>query len=218
MTEPIIFTERSLRYRYEVGAGENCWSPLTLTWASPADAWLVAHDLVHHLPEDDGTVAHEIASLGAELFCSKGSLPDGIESLISVAASLPGLCFEACAMPSAFMLPSAPPSDCDLSGLEVLERSAVGELEALLSACPEPDWARAIEEFSRPGAVCAWIRYGFSRAQSRFASREAAHKVFRHALYAVKEAEKAACAGDEICVNLVTGKFKLETFKALAAV
>ena len=56
------------RYRRTDQARQGEWAPVGASWKTTASAGLVAHDVYHHLPQDVGTFAQEVAALGAEWY------------------------------------------------------------------------------------------------------------------------------------------------------
>jgi hypothetical protein len=61
-TDPVVQRYR----RTDQDRGE--WLPVGSRWKTAASAGLVSHDIYHHLPDDAGTFAEEVATLGAEWY------------------------------------------------------------------------------------------------------------------------------------------------------
>ena len=62
------------RYRRVESTRAGDWKPLDSSWKSEASAGLVGHDMYHHLPDDTGTFAEELATIGAEWYVDRKPL------------------------------------------------------------------------------------------------------------------------------------------------
>lgn len=144
-------------------------------WADPGHSWMVAHDVLHHLPTDEGTVEQEIATFGAESWstCSQvleGNARSQYEEFI---ADNPG------------HLVLAPAPFC------VWNRKTKQFLESFRTELPVI-LEEAAEAFGRKfeGAEVAeqenvqrhqnWLAYGYQMAQSRFPNKAKARQLFTH--------------------------------------
>ncbi|VTU41958.1 MULTISPECIES: hypothetical protein [unclassified Variovorax] len=175
-----------LKYRRLPADASDSWEPLPGTFRSAANNWLVVHDLFHHLPHDRGSLAEELATLGAEYYVNyEGSgllgaydtaaagLPTpGLNALTRSAAGVVGMAYEAGEGPEVFDLrPTTAPVACELaeSVFVATERSAVAELEHLLWGMGnEPEWQAAKKAFCTPGLVASWVRQGYQGAKARY--------------------------------------------------
>lgn len=194
------------RYQYRPKAPpDQRWLPLSRAWQDSASHWLVLHDVFHHLPEDTGTLAEELASLGAEYyilhegtglspeFCrtSEEVAPPGLNALITGACGIVGMAKEDCTHgPSQFNLaPIETASVPDESNAIFMaaETSAVSQLAEMLEGDPDPEWKAAYASFSKQGLISSWVRSGFLNAKTRFPDRERIQAAWKKAEEGIRD-------------------------------
>lgn len=159
-------------------------------WATPGDCWLVAHDIFHHHPDDDGSFACEAMSFGAQCWIEHHTddLRLGIDPT-SLCAILEQVASQAAerGLPTVrdtLILTADPPAHPkpDPRFLErfqklveeaVVESSFAREFKNVDDAtcaaiCDGPNVAKIVE----------WMSYGFHRAQARFPDPQATRLLF----------------------------------------
>lgn len=170
---------RLVRYRKVDSRAGQVWMPVEKGWRSGADCWLVLHDLFHHQDTDDGSLEHELATVGAEYYVNgEGESGEG-PSVTLAAAGLIGVAYaEEGRGPEFFKLKAAPQSRVDDGVRAVLRtgfESAVAELFDLTGSCScEAAWKRVRADFSRSKAALGWMVHGYAAARERFPDQEAA--------------------------------------------
>lgn len=194
-----------LRFR-NTGKGDECWLPLEGNWRTAACNWLVAHDLYHHEPNDKGSLAEELASLGAEYYvCHEDRAvsfipeegepelpPPGLNALARSAAGIIGISMESEHLGAEdFALEPSGIAPLDDKVAEYVFRaaaeSAAAELNHLAADNDLPEWAPVREAFEQPEVVASWIRLGYVNAQRRFPEQLRVRQAFEAASKAVWE-------------------------------
>lgn len=163
-------------------------------WAGHGDSWLLAHDVLHHLPGEDGSVYFELMTFGAELWMFQARY-----SLYAISGcNLQGVLTEA--LPSGkvntaalqrFVLPDVPFDFRRLSGDRAKHIAWVVEtgLCEFLSNIqdrrgelnqPELDesWGELIAGDQAQDRARRWVEFGYRVAQRRFPDPDAAAAVF----------------------------------------
>ena len=155
------------------------------------DAWLVAHDVFHHLEDDDGSVAREVMSFGVEAWLEAPK--NGIANAISpgtMAGTLEGDFDDGVTSKrlARLVLPSAPRARFPSLPPEVREffrlfaKDALEELVRNLEVYRDdslPVDARADILAADNQRRCAhWLMYGFLTAQQRYPDAGAFQQAF----------------------------------------
>lgn len=155
------------------------------------DAWLVAHDVFHHLEDDDGSVAREVMSFGVEAWLETPK--NGIANAVSpgtMAGTLEGdfdegVTFRRLArlvLPVAprTRFPSVPPEVREF--FKLFAKDALDELVRNLAVYrdePLPVDARAAILAADNQRRCAhWLLYGYLTAQQRYPDATAFQQAF----------------------------------------
>ncbi len=185
------FGARKLVFRHYPGRHEQKLLLVgTGSWADRGDAWLAAHDVFHHLPDDAGSVAEEMMTFGAELWLEYPSQGlDGINygSLEGVLAESyhGGRSLEKYVLPQVHLPFRAP-------GAAIMERfRAVTELgvagaaerfdarfgEGCRRSLPEEELRRFTCDENQARCV-RWMALGYRVAQRRFPDPEKGRELF----------------------------------------
>lgn len=153
------------------------WRPIGSSWKTAASAGLVAHDIYHHLPTDDGTFAQEVAALGAEWYFDVQAL-DG-ENM----AAWPLSGFERNVIDSvlnaidsrekrAFHLEPREASPLSAPEMEFFQRMGRKTMEVLATRKDERGFDPAVFELR----YVQHLLWGYWQAQARFPDQVAARK------------------------------------------
>ena len=196
--------------RTEETAGAR-WQPLPGTFASAVDNGLVVHDLFHPLPASQGSLADELARLGAEYYLhheGAGRLqlldkkaaalpPSGLNVLARSAAEVVGRVFALRQPePGELMLGhSGALADCPTAErvFAAAERSATAGLERLVwGAEGDAELMAAKNAFCAPGVVASWLRHGWQAARLRYPDQARARAAWTQAQELLHELGKAA--------------------------
>lgn len=211
----------SLEYRRSVLQGGAPWIPAALGWRSPANSWLLAHDMYHHLPQDSGTVAEELATLGAEYYVchepldsGKDDSLSGLQALQQSAAGIVGSAFESdrngavdfCLWHAA----TARVSDAAWGIFTAVAMSAVVQLAEMLEGNDDPEWMAALHSFSMDGVVASWLISGYAAAQIRFPDQRHVRKSWQEALHQLQELESSTQDGTRLTATLGQGSDRLQ--------
>lgn len=170
------------------------------SWATPGDRWLVAHDIFHHHPDDDGSFACEAMSFGAQCWIEHhtdelrlGIDPTSLCAILEqVAERNPD------AVRDTLILTADPPAHPKpkprflerfqrLVEEAVVESTFAREFKNVDDAtcgqlCDGPNVAR----------IADWMSYGFHRAQARFPDPEATRALFDGLSRALGQWERSA--------------------------
>lgn len=159
--------------------GTPAWRLEGSSWHDPGYGALTAHDVYHHEPNDQGTLAEELMSFGVEHWLEGGGWAADIDEW-SGDTFANGLAFVLSASVDRLALPPAPPLPADLPPhlasiwrrkydlalmdflVETREegaRRSAQENDDRLSPLDEPDY---------PDRLVAWVAEGWRRAQSRY--------------------------------------------------
>lgn len=202
--------EVTLRYRMS-GSGAACWEPQDGTWRTHACAWLVAHDIYHHEPGDKGTLAEELATLGAEYYFEHEDPdyrpleveelpPPGFNSLTRSAAGVLGLALENENLTEKdFLLGHSGTTALDNAIAEAIFRAAAEsareEVAYLCGDSASPEWAEVLQEYNQLENVASWIRLGYLNAKARFSDQARARQAFHSACDALRAIRAHASEG-----------------------
>lgn len=189
-------TTQSITYIKMPARSDGCWKVKGSSWPTLAGPWLIAHDLFHHAPGDTGSLAEELATIGAELYiCHEDdgmaalpqdawvegtSLHRALIALSSNTVGIVGMPFdEGIADPALYDLATCQESATLSPALEYLldccARDAVSGLAEIVGR--DEDWASARAAFT-VDRVRALMRLGYHHAQMRFPDRVAVHDAF----------------------------------------
>lgn len=176
-----------LRYANDPLSSLAKWTPVEDSWRTPAENWVVVHDLYHHTLDDTGSLAEELATLGAEYYICHQPLFQQLPLLVEPNPCLPVPGFNAMTCAAAGIVGLKAEDDCeDLDEFlmqtvpapampefehlfEEVERSAVLQLAEMMEGREkEPDVQRALAAFSQKGVIASWVRRGYLQAKTRF--------------------------------------------------
>lgn len=218
----------SLTYRRNAAFFTLPWVPVTKAWHSNADNWLIAHDLYHHRPCDQGTLFEELASFGAQYYVehegrqdsliSRESLFDGLEGTVATAwEAFDATVDSFVAKPSDFLQKFDP---LELSE-EVLELSYTAEAFAKRyfyeKAGAPQEWTpefRAAVEHSWGAAshqVSKAVQAGYVQARRRFPEQRLVNESHAKALAELAEVENALSEGMPLTVTLTGYVFGIDS-------
>lgn len=181
----------------------DCWQPLDSEWRTTAGAWLVAHDLYHHQPGDQGSLAEELATLGAEYYINHECdivvtaqdpavlPPPGLNALSRSAAGVVGIALESDTLGAEDLVlsPAEPTTIANPIAERVFQsaaESAIAEMEYIAPDPDFPEWAAVRKAFSLE-VVAGWIRAGYRQAQQRFPDQSRVRHAFDAAFKQVKQ-------------------------------
>jgi hypothetical protein len=152
-------------------------------WADPGDYWMLAHDLMHHHPQDHGTVEQELQTFGAQLWLEVGTAsksPSFDESQISM------LWLE-CSLDVAYKLRLQKAKGADRMNLPRANRAYLRKMVQLaLSEAGDELHGKKTAEYKRftdeehVQAILSWMALGYLRAKERYPRRQAAQELFEH--------------------------------------
>ena len=212
-----------LEFRYQFrpkAPPDTRWLPLTRAWQGSACSWLVLHDMYHHLPTDTGTLAEELATLGAEYyivfegtglspeFCGSGEevTAPGLNALVSSAAGIVGSAKEDCTHgPDSFRLArlETPPVSEELNPIFMsAEKSAAGQLAELIEGDSDLEWNAALAAFREEGLISSWLRSGYLNAKARFPDRERIQDAWKAAEAVLRNHEKGMAENETLVISL----------------
>lgn len=190
----------------------DCWLPLDESWRTAASCWIVAHDLYHHSPDDKGSLAEELASLGAEYYISHeeggaseiepGEVlpPPGHNALTRNAAGIIGLTIESgrnwleelALKPSGVDLTERTRAE---SVFRAAAESAIAEMHYLCPDITSPEWSTVKAGFSDPEGIASWIRLGYLNAKRRFPDQQRVRVAFDATCDTVRDMSTTATLG-----------------------
>lgn len=196
----------------------DCWLPTDESWRTACSSWIVAHDLYHHRPADTGSLAEELASLGAEYYiCHEGSgiseiesggvlPPPGHNALTRNAAGIIGLAIESgnVGFDELALKPSgAALTDCTRaeSVFRAAAESAIAEMHYLCPDINSPEWYAVKTAFSQPEVVASWIRLGYSTTKSRFPDQQRVRRAFETTCEAVRNMSSSSPLGSVLMAS-----------------
>ncbi len=179
----------------------------TEQWSEFGDSWLCAHDLLHHLPFDGGTVAEEAMTYGAELWMNQSH--SGVEAICG--SSLEGVLLADEVLPEQlprYELPEVPLNfrrpraaymerfatvvDCGVSGFigGLQDRSAFSDLS--------DEWVERIAGDANKQRFVDWMAFGYRVAQRRFPDPDTAAILFSE----IQAILSASPAGQPVTLRL----------------
>jgi len=169
-------------YRIRINPQRQFQVVQAVQWAAYGDAWLCAHDLFHHHPDDDGSMHCEAMSFGAELWIAyPGAGTDAISPL-SFAGVTSAVYEHRPDLRGLILRRGAPPMEALEEhlqqrlgevvddGLAAAARHIEGHREA---AGLRPRRAAAMQALTSPlnrGRYAQWMAFGYRRAERRFPS------------------------------------------------
>lgn len=213
----IKIDKSAISFRKQSGV-TDCWQPIGTEWRTTAGAWLVTHDLYHHQPGDQGSLAEELATLGAEYYINHELTtdltdqdlvdlpPPGLNPVSRSAAGIVGIALE-CDTISVedLVLSLASPTPVANSIAErVFQAAAESALAELDYIAPDPDfpeWAAVRNAFSLE-VVASWIRAGYWQAQKRFPDQARVRNAFEEGLKLIKQLSTTVEIGTVMTFNL----------------
>ena len=167
------------------------WTPLEDSWRTPAENWVVVHDLYHHALNDTGSLAEELATLGAEFYICHQPVfqqlplvdelnpclpPPGFNAITCAAAGIVGMKAEDDFEDFDEFLMQAVPTQAVPEHEHLFaeaERSAVLQfVEMMEGREKEPAVQQAMTAFSQKGVIASWVRWGYLQAKIRFPDHE----------------------------------------------
>lgn len=160
-------------------------------WADFGDAWLMAHDLVHHAPTDTGRIEQELCTFGVELWLEEPRrLPENCIDWSQVAGAI-AEGYRGSRRLTHFVVPPAPAASAQLPpGYRALFESwveqgfadAASAIEQRYAAAhARPLFQRELDRFvgeDNQARAVDWIAYGYLSAPARYPDREQAKLVF----------------------------------------
>jgi hypothetical protein len=175
------------------------------TWHAPGDGWLVAHDLYHHEPGDQGTFAEELMSFGVQ---------EWLESQGDACASRRrpqidfenAVCYVLSESKGKLDLPAPPAWPASLTEAtyghwEKAYRGGMGALEITQHQdMDDPAW----EQLEAPNHVAhalGWIAEGWRRAQRRYPEPALTQAAFEHLEHAMNAARVTHPLGARLVVT-----------------
>lgn len=151
-------------------------------WAEPGDSWMMAHDLLHHHPDDHGTVGQELQTFGAQLWLEVGPQHDEPPSFDESQISMlwlegPGGFARDFRVREAPGRPRFVPPAHRPFLTELVQRALKEAADELFRSSPAE-----FEVFTNPEhqqALLSWIALGYARARKRYPERKAAQALFQ---------------------------------------
>lgn len=170
-------------------------------WADFGEDWLCAHDILHHLPGDRGTVEQELMTFGAEMWFDAHKNSDTFPMQPSALSGVFLGSLKGFRVPSRFLAKPAPEMEHQLPdeliyGMYDFATIGLGRLVHFLKRKQEDNRYRAtvrqaalLAGLQHPENVTRysqWIMFGYLQAQRRWPDSAAAQGLFGelHAFFA----------------------------------
>ena len=163
-------------------------------WAKAGDAWLCAHDILHHLPTDTGEIFQEAMTFGAELWLDYEV--NGLDAITWT--SLTGTLADGYKGPRSFnqfLLPAVPvkfrrPLPYVMEKFSATAREALDDFRMWVAGhydeCSDRTPAQArldlLNSEVNQGRYVDWMAAGYRIAQRRYPDASAAHRLFQAVL------------------------------------
>lgn len=157
-------------------------------WADFGDAWLCAHDLMHHAAGGRGRLHEEMCTYGVEAWICGADRAEGwaLSDFSSIAGPVKGA-YRGTKSLRTFSLPEPPPVSVAVTGAQLAHWTQIveeGFAEASMGIASRYDsrYGREMPQAELDLLVCeenqrravAWIAHGFVQAQKRYPDPRAA--------------------------------------------
>lgn len=218
----------SLTYRRNAAFFTLPWVPVTKNWQSNADNWLIAHDLYHHRPWDQGTLFEELASFGAQYyvehegrpdsFISRESLFDGLEGTVGTAWEAFDATVDSFVVKPSDFLNTFDPLELPVEILELSHTAEAFAKQYFYEKAGAPqDWTpefRAAVEHSwgeSSHQVSKAVQAGYVQARRRFPEQRLIQESHVNAITELAEVENALSDGMPMTVTLTGYVFGIDS-------